>query len=145
MPVSTFQLWVLSGCIYFFICGLMSFISNTQSNGQIIFDPIEWLQVGNFGEILFFSSAMGYRLKKVYNEREEAINLVSEEKAIAQQLRFEKSKDIIKTRLEERNRIARDMHDDPVLHSPCRHALVERKLVRCTQRVLDIDIAPNGP
>lgn len=112
MPVSTFQLWILSGCIYFFICGLMSFISNTQSTGQIIFDPIEWLQVGNFGEILFFSSAMGYRLKKVYDERQEAINLVSEEKAIAQQLRFEKSKDIIKTRLEERNRIARDMHDD---------------------------------
>lgn len=112
MPVSTFQLWILSGCIYFFICGLMSFLSNTTASQQIIFDPVEWLQVGNFGEILFFSSAMGYRLKKVNDERQIAINLASEEKAIAQQLRFEKTKDIIQTRLDERNRIARDMHDD---------------------------------
>jgi len=112
MPVSPFQLWILSGCIYFFICGLMSFLANALPGQKLLFNPVEWLQVGNFGEILFFSSAMGYRLKKVNDERQAAINLANEEKAIAQQLRFEKTRDIIQTRLDERNRIARDMHDD---------------------------------
>jgi signal transduction histidine kinase len=83
-----------------------------MEGGFLLLFPLEWLQVGNLGEILFFSSAMGYRLKKVNDERLFAINQAIEEKAIAQQLRFEKTNAIIQTRLEERNRIAQDMHDD---------------------------------
>ncbi len=112
MKVSPFQRWILSGCIYFFICGLMSFVANGVSDERIIFDPLAWLQIGNFGEILFFSSAMGYRLKKVNDERQAAITQANEEKARVQQLLFEKTKTILETKLEERNRISRDMHDD---------------------------------
>jgi signal transduction histidine kinase len=83
----------------------MSFISNTMPTQQLIFYPLEWLQIGNFGEILFFSSAMGYRLKTVNDERLLALGQ-------AQQFRFEKTNAVIQTRLEERNRIAHDMHDD---------------------------------
>ncbi|MCP9751691.1 sensor histidine kinase [Ferruginibacter sp. HRS2-29] len=105
LKVSVFQRWILWGCIYFLVCGLMSFITNIIPGQQLIFYPLEWLQIGNFGEILFFSSAMGYRLKKVNDERTLALNQ-------AQQLRFEKTNAVIQTRLEERNRIAHDMHDD---------------------------------
>ncbi len=112
MKVSVFQRWILAGCIYFLFCGLMSFISNSLPESVLIFYPLEWLQLANFGEILFFSSALGYRLKRVNNERQLAISQAIEEKAIAQQLRFEKESAIIQTRLEERNRIAHDMHDD---------------------------------
>jgi signal transduction histidine kinase len=105
LKVSVFQRWILWGCIYFLICGLLSFISNIIPGHKILFYPLEWLQIGNFGEILFFSSAMGYRLKKVSDERTLALNQ-------AQQLRFEKTNAVIQTRLEERNRIAHDMHDD---------------------------------
>ncbi|MEO7049965.1 MAG: histidine kinase [Ferruginibacter sp.] len=112
MKVSVFQRWILAGCIYFLVCGMMSFIANSSPGQVLVFYPLEWLQIGNLGEILFFSSAMGYRLKQVNDERQIAINQAIEEKAIAQQLRFEKTNAIIQTRLEERNRIAQDMHDD---------------------------------
>lgn len=112
MEVSVFQIWILSGCIYFFICGLMSFITNALPVEKILFDPLGWLQIGNFGEVLFFSSAMGYRLKRVNDEKQEALASANEEKAISQQLRFEKANAIIQARRQERDRIARDMHDD---------------------------------
>ncbi len=60
---------------------------------------------GNLGEISFFSSAMGYRLKMTTLERQAAIELALEEKA-------QKNAAVMQTRLEERNRIARELHDD---------------------------------
>lgn len=93
MPKSRFQGMVLAGCVFFFVCGLMSFISNMHP-GFVLLHPVAWLYLGNLGDIIFFSTAMGYRLKKTYDEREEA--LVQRNEAV----------------LHERNRIARDMHDD---------------------------------
>lgn len=112
MTKSTFHKWILAGCIYFFICGLMSFISNTRASDTIIFHPTEWLQIGNFGEILFFSSALGYRIKKAFEERQDAIKIANDEKEKTKKIEFEKTKEIMQTRLDERNRIAKDMHDE---------------------------------
>lgn len=105
LQTNPFQRWIFVGSVYFFICGLMSFISNQVSYNRVIFGPLEWLMAGNLGEILFFSSAMGYRLKMTNLERQAAIALALEEKA-------QKTAAILQTRLEERNRIARELHDD---------------------------------
>ena len=110
--ITPFQLWILLGCIYFFVCGVLSFISNEQPDQRLVFDPTAWLQVGNFGEIIFFSSALGYRFKKINEERQNALKASIEEKAVVQQLLFEKEKTILQIKLDERNRISRDMHDE---------------------------------
>lgn len=101
MPKSRFQGLVLLGCCYFFICGLMSFVINLTGKDPTGLGPVGWLYAGNMGDIIFFSTAMGYRLKKISDERQQAILQTAAEK--------EKRKEAV---AEERNRIARDMHDD---------------------------------
>jgi signal transduction histidine kinase len=101
MPKSRFQGLVLMGCCYFFICGLISFLINFTGKDPTTVGPVGWLYIGNMGDIIFFSTAMGYRLKKISDERQQAILQTAEEK--------EKRKEAV---TEERNRIARDMHDD---------------------------------
>lgn len=101
MPKSRFQGLVLLGCLYFFICGLISFVTNTTGYDPTGLGPVAWLYIGNVGDIIFFSAAMGYRLKKISDERQLAILQTAEER--------EKRKEAVG---EERNRIARDMHDD---------------------------------
>jgi signal transduction histidine kinase len=101
MPKSRFQGLVLLGCCYFFICGLISFLINYTGKDPTGWGPVGWLYTGNMGDIIFFSTAMGYRLKKISDERQQAILQTAEER--------EKRKEAI---VEERNRIARDMHDD---------------------------------
>jgi signal transduction histidine kinase len=101
MNKSRFQSLVLLGCIYFFICGLISFVTNATGYDPTGLGPVAWLYIGNVGDIIFFSAAMGYRLKKISDERQLAILQAAEEK--------EKRTEAV---AEERNRIARDMHDD---------------------------------
>jgi signal transduction histidine kinase len=112
MPKSVFQGLILIGGVYFFICGLMSFITDLTYHRDGWFGPITWLFLGNIGDLLIFSSAMGYRIKKISDEGQTAQRQAVTEQAISQQLRLEKNETILKTRMEERNRIARDMHDD---------------------------------
>ena len=101
MTKSKFQELVLLGCIYFFVCGLISFITNVAGYDPTGLGPVAWLYIGNVGDIIFFSAAMGYRLKKISDERQFAILQAAEER--------EKRTEAVS---EERNRIARDMHDD---------------------------------
>ena len=101
MPKSRFQGLVLMGCCYFFVCGLISFLINFTGKDPTTVGAVGWLYIGNMGDIIFFSTALGYRLKKISDERQEAILQTAEER--------EKRKEAV---VEERNRIARDMHDD---------------------------------
>ncbi|RZJ71028.1 7TM diverse intracellular signaling domain-containing protein [Flavobacterium sp.] len=103
-----FHLIVLYGCTFYLICGLISFISNLFNYSDWPIWPIEWLMIGSFVDIIFFSLAIGYRNKKQWENLnftllEEANKVIALQKMmLAKQLEIEN----------ERKRIAADMHDD---------------------------------
>lgn len=94
--------------VLYFIFGITSLISNINSNYAQLFYPQEWLVIGTFIDIIFFSFAMSYRnKKKLENINLDLLNNANEIISM-QKLVFEKQH-----ALEiERSRIAADMHDD---------------------------------
>ncbi|AWA30524.1 hypothetical protein HYN48_10710 [Flavobacterium magnum] len=96
-----FQQIILYGCSAYMVCGLTSFITNLDPTTDMLIYPLEWLMIGSFIDIIFFSFAIGYRNKKQH----ESLNLSLLEEAnklIEKQAELEN----------ERSRIAADMHDD---------------------------------
>ena len=104
----TFQFFILIGCTFYFIIGVISFITNMNIHENMTIYPPEWLMIGSFVDIVLFSIAMSYRNKKQW----ETMNLTlldDANKIIAFQ------KEVLDKQLaleDERARIARDMHDD---------------------------------
>lgn len=105
-----FQLIILIGCVIYFLLGIVSFITNFYSEHyhEMIVMPLEWMMIGSFIDIVFFSLAIGYRNRKEFDSLN--LNLLEEaNKQIAlQQLVLEKQAELEN----ERTRIAADMHDD---------------------------------
>lgn len=105
-----FQLIILIGCVIYFLLGIVSFITNFYSEHyhEMIVMPLEWMMIGSFIDIVFFSLAIGYRNRKEFESLN--LNLLDEaNKQIAlQQLVLEKQAELEN----ERTRIAADMHDD---------------------------------
>lgn len=104
----TFQLFILLGSSFYFIFGVISFISNLNLSMDMILYPPEWLMIGSFIDILFFSVAMSYRNKKQWEKMNAALLNDANEIIEIQKIVLEKQN----TLENERNRIARDMHDD---------------------------------
>lgn len=105
----TFQRFILIGCTIFFACGLLSFITALMNpNRATIISPIEWLFIGNFFDIVLFSAAMGFRIKKNMQDYHRALLQETENKLALQTALLQKQQAIEI----ERNRIAADMHDD---------------------------------
>jgi signal transduction histidine kinase len=103
-----FQLIILYGCTIYFIFGIISFVTNLYSQESWFIYPLEWLMIGSFIDIIFFSFAIGYRNRKQW-ESLNATLLEEANKLIGlQQVVLEKQKELEN----ERNRIAADMHDD---------------------------------
>ncbi len=105
-----FQLIILCGCLIYFVLGIVSFITNFfhEHYHEMIVLPLEWMMIGSFIDIIFFSLAIGYRNRKEFDSLN--LNLLNEaNKQIAlQQLVLEKQAELEN----ERTRIAADMHDD---------------------------------
>ncbi|MBD3581086.1 sensor histidine kinase [Flavobacterium selenitireducens] len=103
-----FQLIILYGCTIYLVCGLTSFVTNLFSDPDWVIWPLEWLMIGSFLDIIFFSLAIGYRNKLQWESLNSTL-LEEANKFIAlQKLILDKQ-----TELEnERRRIAADMHDD---------------------------------
>ncbi len=105
----TFQRFILIGCSIFFVCGLFSFlVVLIYPNQKTIISPIEWLFIGNFLDIILFSAAMGYRIKKNMQDYHRALLQETENKLALQTALLQKQEAVAY----ERNRIAADMHDD---------------------------------
>lgn len=104
----TFQFFILLGSGCYFLFGLISFVSNFFVSYDMWIYPPEWLIVGSFVDIIFFSIALSYRFKtsweNVNNDRLMAANelLLVQNELLEKQLALEN----------ERRRIAADMHDD---------------------------------
>ena len=109
---TTFQRLILMGGVFYLCITFMSFIAGLHDNFRFIFDSLVWLFIGIMGDIIFFSIAIGYWIKDIFDQRESAVLLAAEEKAVIQQMNFEKNEAILEARVDERNRIAMDMHDD---------------------------------
>lgn len=104
----TFQLFILIGCSFYFVFGIISFVSNLHPSDTMLIYPPEWLMIGSFIDIIFFSIAMSYRNKLQWENLQLALLKDANELIKMQKIILEKQ-----TALEnERTRIAADMHDD---------------------------------
>jgi signal transduction histidine kinase len=104
----TFQLFILMGSSCYFIFGILSFISNLYLSNNMLIYPPEWLMIGSFVDIVFFSIAMSYRNKLQWENMNLTLLKDANDLIKMQKIVLEKQ-----TALEnERTRIAADMHDD---------------------------------
>lgn len=108
-----FYRYLAAGAISMIICGFVSSVFNlTARPGEYILNPLSWLMFGFFLDVVFFSAAIGYRIRQEHEERETSLKTIMQKEAELQQKELEKVKAIYETREEERLRIARDLHDD---------------------------------
>ncbi|SHF13161.1 Signal transduction histidine kinase [Flavobacterium fontis] len=104
----TFQLFILIGSACYFVFGIVSFISNLNASDTQWIYPPEWLMIGSFTDIVFFSIALSHRNKQQWEKMNLALLEDANEIIAMQKLVLEKQAALEN----ERNRIALDMHDD---------------------------------
>ena len=110
---SLFYNYLAAGAISMIVCGLISsFLHLVFSPETFLVGPLSWLMLGFFLDVVFFSSAIGYRIRQEHKERENSLKTLLHQEAELQQKELEKIKAVYETREEERLRIARDLHDD---------------------------------
>jgi signal transduction histidine kinase len=96
---------ILIGSIVYLGCGVLSFTSNLQGKSFFGIPDIGWIFIGIFLDILFFSAAMGARLKGIAKEQKESLEKI-------QQQEIEKLGAVYATQEKERRRISQELHDD---------------------------------
>ncbi|MEQ1553254.1 MAG: histidine kinase [Ferruginibacter sp.] len=104
----TFQFYILLGCSVYFIFGITSFITNLYDGTDMFIYPPEWLIIGSFIDIVFFSIAINYRNKKQWQTLNHTLLQDANEMIAMQKIILEKQLALEN----ERNRISQDMHDD---------------------------------
>jgi signal transduction histidine kinase len=108
---SVFYRYLAAGAVSMIFCGLISSLLNLVSE-RFVLGAISWLMFGFFSDAIFFSAAIGYRIRQDHNERENSLKELIAKEAQLQQKELEKMRVVYETREEERLRIARDLHDD---------------------------------
>ena len=107
-----FYKYLGAGAIAMIIFGLVSSVINLMKPESFIFGAISWLMFGFFTDVVFFSAAIGYRIRQEHNERERSLQALIKKDAELKEKELEKIRAIYETREQERNRIAQDLHDD---------------------------------
>lgn len=108
---------------YFYLaCGSISIIASSlfstyihlAVNGSAFLkiNAFGWMMFGYFFDVVFFSAAIGYRLKEESAERLIALQKIIDQQAAISRLEMEKMKAVYEAREEERNRISAELHDD---------------------------------
>jgi len=100
------------GAIAMIVFGLISSLVRLYPENEFIIAPLSWLMTGFFADVIFFSSAIGYRIKQEATEKEAALTMVLNQQDKLQQKELEQLKLVYQTREDERHRIAKDLHDD---------------------------------
>jgi signal transduction histidine kinase len=109
----TYYYYLAGGAIAIIIFGIISAVSNAfQVSYQAGIGSVSWLMMGFFFDVVFFSTAIGYRIKIEALEKEAALNTLIKQTEILQQNEIEKIQAIYTTKEKERLRIANDLHDD---------------------------------
>jgi signal transduction histidine kinase len=104
----TFQRYILYGCSIYFIFGIISFVTHAFETKNMSISPPEWLVLGSFVDVFFFSIAISYRNKRQWEDLNLALLNDANELIKLQNLVLEKQNALEN----ERARIAADMHDD---------------------------------
>jgi signal transduction histidine kinase len=110
--ISAFYKYLGAGAISMITFGIISSVINLVKPESFIFGAISWLMFGFFTDVVFFSAAIGYRIRQEHDERERSLQAVIEKDAELKEKEVEKIRAIYETREQERNRIAQDLHDD---------------------------------
>jgi signal transduction histidine kinase len=109
---SAFYGYLAAGAIAMIFFGLVSSLINLTSRSAFILGAISWLMFGFFTDVVFFSAAIGYRIRREHDERERSLQALIQKEVELQQKELEKLKAIYETREHERTRIAQDLHDE---------------------------------
>jgi signal transduction histidine kinase len=105
--------YLAGGAIAIIIFGIISAVSNAiQVSYHAGIGSVSWLMMGFFLDVVFFSTAIGYRIKAEAIEKEDALKQLIRQNEMLQQKEIEKIEAIYKTKEQERQRIASDLHDD---------------------------------
>ncbi len=110
---SPFYLYLAGGSISIIVSSLFS--AYVQQYRDAVFGGISglgWMMFGFFFDVIFFSAAIGYRLKEESVEREQALQKVIDQQEEIKKLELDKVKAVYETREQERNRISSELHDD---------------------------------
>lgn len=107
-----FQRYVLVGSFIFLITGTIAFASFVFQFQWLGFYALSFTFIGEIADVLLFSAAIGYRTRLAFLEKEMTQRALEEQKALNQWKDIERMRAILDTRNEERNRIARELHDE---------------------------------
>ncbi len=109
---SLYYKYLFAAAICVILFGFTSALSMIIGVNFLGMGPFHWLLISFFLDVVFFSAALGYRIKQEYLQRENSLKQLLNKEAELQQKELEKMKAVYETREEERMRIARDLHDD---------------------------------
>ncbi|HRG23438.1 MAG TPA: 7TM diverse intracellular signaling domain-containing protein [Chitinophagaceae bacterium] len=109
---TVFQRYILVGSLLFLISGSLAFASYVLHFQWGNFYALSFTFLGELADVLLFSAAMGYRLRQTYEEKEKAMKALKEQQELVLKKDIERMEAIVETRYHERNRIARELHDE---------------------------------
>lgn len=122
MVITVYALRKRKNYYYFYLaCGSISIIVSSLFSTYVhlvigsrfmTINAFGWMMFGYFFDVIFFSAAVGYRLKEESVERLLALQKVIDQQAEINRFELEKIKAVYETREEERNRISAELHDD---------------------------------
>jgi signal transduction histidine kinase len=110
--ITVFQRYIIIGALIFLVCGVVAFLSNILRFEWQGLHALTFTFPGEIADVLFFSAAMGVRIRQTYIEKEEALLALEEQRKLNMQKDMDGLKAIIETRHAERNRIASELHDE---------------------------------
>lgn len=109
---TVFQQYILTGALIFLITGILGFASFVYNFRIWNIYALGFTFIGEVADVLLFSAAMGYRLRQTYEEKEKAMKALEEQQQLVLKKDIERMEAIVETRYHERNRIARELHDE---------------------------------
>ncbi|MEP6675583.1 MAG: sensor histidine kinase [Ferruginibacter sp.] len=104
--------FIIAGSFIMFAGNLMAFITSLTKKYMLGMYGVTWTCAALLLDVICISAALGYKARKDLLEKQEALNEVIHKEKQLQQQELEKISAIYLARDAERNRIARDLHDE---------------------------------
>lgn len=104
--------YLSAGAISMIFFGLLSSAASFVPEETITIGPATLLLLGFFFDVIFFSAAIGYSIREEALAKENALKLILQQQQELQSKELEKKEAIYQTQLQERFRMAKDLHDD---------------------------------